>query len=105
VAEWRASGLSSPAYCAGKDFTAGGLRHWAHRLSRGEDRRSRMRIARVVRTSTLESRAAAELASGGAGLVVELGAARVRVTPGVDRATLATVIEVLTATARPREAR
>src|SRR2546423_1253593 len=31
VAEWKAGGLTSAAYCEGKVFTAGGLRLWAHR--------------------------------------------------------------------------
>jgi hypothetical protein len=34
VAEWKSSGLTSEAYCAGRDFTAGGLRHWSHRLGK-----------------------------------------------------------------------
>ena len=32
VAAWRASGQTSREYCEGRDFTAGGLRHWAYRL-------------------------------------------------------------------------
>jgi transposase len=92
VAEWKASGLTSPAFCAGKDFTPGGLRHMAHRL--GVGRRPRpVRIAKVVR---LESPRRAEQPSASASaVVVELGAARVVVRPGVDRGTLAMVVDVL----------
>jgi hypothetical protein len=31
---WRASGLTSVKYCEGRDFTAEGLRHWAHVLKK-----------------------------------------------------------------------
>jgi transposase len=97
VAEWKASGLSSPAFCAGKDFTAGGLRHWAHRLTHGEQRRPRVRLAKVVR---LSKPPAPPTGSGtSSDLVVEIGAARVAVRPGCDRATLAAVLEELMAVA------
>ena len=94
VAEWKASGLSSPAFCEGKDFTPGGLRYMAHRLDVGRSSRPRRpRIAKVVR---LEAARPAEQPSAPASpVVVEIGAARVVVRPGVDRGTLATVIEVL----------
>jgi hypothetical protein len=94
VAEWKASGLSSPAFCEGKDFTAGGLRHWAHRLTRGDDHRPAVRIGRVVRLARASK--VAEPALALPAIVVELGAARVTVRPGVDRATLAAVLEILT---------
>ena len=32
VAEWRASGQTSTEFSAGREFSAGGLRHWACRL-------------------------------------------------------------------------
>src|SRR5690348_10780972 len=92
VAEWKASGLTSPAFCAGKDFTPGGLRHMAHRLGVGR-RPRRVRIAKVV---PLKSARPAEQPSAPASpVVVELGAARVVVRPGVDRGTLAAVVDVL----------
>jgi len=96
VAEWKASGLSSPAFCEGKDFTPGGLRYMAHRL--GVGRRllpRRLRIAKVVRIEA--ARPAEPSSPAAAAVVVELGAARVVVRPGVDRATLAVVVEVLSA--------
>src|SRR5690349_18424764 len=91
VAEWKASGLSSPAFCQGKDFTPGGLRYMAHRLGVGRSSRPQQpRIAKVLR---LESPRRAEQPSASASpLVVELGAARVVVRPGVDRGTLAIVV-------------
>jgi transposase len=96
VAEWKASGLSSPAFCEGKDFTPGGLRHMAHRLGVGRRPRPRgVRIAKVVRVDV--ARPPAPSPVPGSAIVVEIGAARVMVMPGVDRATLAAVLEVLTA--------
>jgi hypothetical protein len=95
VSEWKSSGLTSKAYCEGKPFTAGGLRHWAHRLRRGlQQDRAPQRIARVVRVPS--QRSSREPWPAGETLVVELGAARVAVRPGFDRAMLAAVLEVLT---------
>jgi len=98
VSEWRSSGLTSTAYCEGKPFTAGGLRYWAHQLSRGPQAgEASVRMARVVRvpSSRPPSRESSALARGPEVLVVELGAARVAVRPGFDRETLAAVLEVL----------
>lgn len=97
VAERKESGLSSPAFCEGKDFTAGGLRHWAYRLEHGDPpRRPRVRLARVVRT-----RARAESRSPGGDrppeIIVEIGGARILVWPGFDRETVAALVEVLAA--------
>lgn len=101
VAEWRASGLSSLAYCAGKDFTAGGLRHWAHRLAHGEVTPPRVRMARVVRVRRRRPETRTPTREVAADLIVEVGEARIAVRAGFDRATLATVLdEVLAAAAR-----
>lgn len=94
VAEWKASGLSSPVFCAGKDFTPGGLRHAAHRLSHGTGSKSRVRVARVVRVESAR-RAVQRSESGASELVVEVGRARVAVRRGFDRATLALVLDLL----------
>jgi hypothetical protein len=95
VAEWKASGQSSPAFCAGKDFTAGGLRHWAHRLEHGDPpRKPRVRLARVVRTRVgAKAPERGELTE----IVVEIGGARLLVRPGFDRETLGALVEVLVA--------
>jgi len=80
VAEWKTSGLTSPEFCAGKDFTPGGLRHMAHRLGVGRRRRPRrLRIAKVLRAKApqqVESAPPSEV-------IVELGQARVVVRTGV----------------------
>lgn len=112
VAAWKASGLTSEAFCRGKSFSAGGLRYWAHKL-RGQQsettRKPVVRIGRVLRRPVAVEvaqtpalgRAAespvtpASTAERPAAIVVELGSARVAVRPGVDRDTLAAVIEVL----------
>ncbi len=102
MAEWKASGLSSPAYCAGKDFTAGGLRHWAHRLAHGEQRRPRVRVARVVRVRREGREARSPAGDGPPEVVVAIGAARIAVRPGFDREVLAAVVEVLAAAGATR---
>ena len=96
VAEWKASGLSSPEFCKDKPFTPGGLRHMAFRIEQGEPkRRASVRLARLVRVPPREAPSPALVV----GVVIEIGGARVTVPPGVDRATLAAVVEVLSATA------
>jgi len=102
VEAWRASGLTSAEFCAGSGFSAGGLRNAAHQLdkrARAVPRSARVPMARVVRAPAMPaaSEAAPEQA---ARVVIEVGRARVTVAPGADRATLATVLELLTAEAR-----
>jgi hypothetical protein len=95
VAEWKASGLSSPEFCKDKPFRPGGLRHMAFRLEHGAPKkRASVRLARLVRLEPRDAQPAT-----GAGLVIEIGRARVAVPPGVDHGTLAAVVEVLTAAA------
>src|SRR5512143_2175937 len=91
VAQWKSSGLTSRVYCKGKPFTAGGLRYWACRLrGEGQPGRAPVRVARVVRVSQLRSASPDQPVASGVmpALVVELGAARIAVRPGFDRATL-----------------
>ncbi len=103
VQEWRASGLSSTAFSEGEPFSAGGLRHWAHRLRQQQAAKAArpVRIARVVSVpaaplaETREPAPGVAVAAAEAALVVEVGAARVAVRPGFDRVTLAAVLEVL----------
>src|SRR5512141_26515 len=97
AAEWKASGLSSPEFCAGKEFTAGGLRHWAYRLEHGDPpRKPRVRLARVVRAQS-GAKAGQPGADRSAAGVVALGGARSRGRPGCDRGTVAALVEVLVA--------
>jgi len=94
VAEWRASGLTSPEFCRGKDFTAGGLRHWAHTHGLTGPQ-PEVRLARVVRVSSLRSRPVTPVVVPD--LLVEVGGARIVVRPGFDRATLGGVLDVVMA--------
>ncbi len=103
VAGWRASGQTSTAYSEGKPFTAGGLRHWAHRLGHrrpGKAMEDAIRIRRVVRVSKPAAAVVVASTAGREPLVVEIGVARIAVRPGVDRPTLSAVLEVLAAVAR-----
>lgn len=107
VAEWRKSGLTSVQFCEGREFSAGGLRHWAYRLAQGAGKtpRTTIRMARVLRAPRPVALALAERSAGIAvdpaaslvepALAIELGTARVLVRRGVDAVTLATVVDVL----------
>ena len=103
VAAWKASGRSSEAFCKGKAFTAGGLRHWAYRLRReGRDEADTpvIRMGRVLRRPAPVEAAMPEppgIDEKTESIVVELGTARVAVRPGFDRPTLAAVLDLLTA--------
>jgi hypothetical protein len=116
VAAWRASGLTSEAFCEGREFTAGGLRHWAHRLERAPKARQStkrrqhraaapsIRLARVVRPAGKQGElteegaprlAREQMRDRAAGITLEVGRVRVAVEPGVDRETLEVVLAVL----------
>ncbi len=96
VAEWQASGQSSAAYCEGQEFTAGGLRHWAHRLRAAKaEPRATVRMLRVERVATPAE--PARPTSVASGVAVRVGGIDVVVECGFDRATLAAVLAVVTA--------
>lgn len=103
IADWKASGLTSVAYCEGKPFTAGGLRHWAYLLRQVTPRKpvalAEVRIAKVVPRTAPAGEAMPSRSHEA--LVVEVGGARIAVRPGFDRATLAAVVEVLSSRGRP----
>ena len=104
VAAWRASGLTSTAYSAGREFSAGGLRHWAYLLKKRGAKAGvgtglaapSVRLVRVKPAVALTPGTAAP--SAGAPLMIELGGARIAVPAGVDVPTLRTVIELLAGT-------
>jgi|WetSurSiteA1Bulk_404760.scaffolds.fasta_scaffold263136_1 hypothetical protein len=109
VSAWKASGLTSVAYCEGKPFTPGGLRHWAYRLGQSRRRQQKeektpIRIAQVVRlqasanapeTPPAQSLASPPEKSVVEALVIECGAMRVAVRPGFDRGTLEAVLDIV----------
>ena len=108
VAAWRSSGLSSTEFCAGRAYSAGGLRHWAHLLSK--------RVAPPATATTATSPPAVHLVRveraddaarsstvptalrADSTLTIELGAARVAVPAGFDAVTLRAVLDALAAT-------
>lgn len=88
VAAWRESGQSADAYAEGRGFAGATLRWWSSRLGRhGTEAPPReVRLARVVRSTA---------PSTPQGVIIEIGGARVLVPPGVDAATLTTVLAAL----------
>lgn len=93
VAAWRASGQTAAEYCERHGLGLSALRYWAQRARREAGATAAappVRLARVVRTRPI-----AELAPVAPVVVIEVGGARVSVARGFDRATLATVLEVL----------
>ena len=87
MAAWRASGQTAAVFCAGRGMSVSALRYWAPRWPAEPEPTAMVRIARVVPTPAARPPTSV--------LVVEIGAARIRVEAGFDRATLAAVLEVL----------
>jgi hypothetical protein len=82
VAGWRASGLTVPAFAAGKDFSSGARRYWASRLRRKQaDASSEVRIAWVVAPGSLVESDTPD--------ILEVGGVRLALRRGFDRAVLA----------------
>lgn len=80
--------MSADAFAAGRGFAGATLRWWSSRLRSGAkspSATSEVRLAQVVRAPRPAS----------PGVIVELRGARVLVPPGVDEATLASVIAAL----------
>jgi hypothetical protein len=123
VAEWKSSGLTSEKYCEDRDFTAGGLRHWAYRLGKTAKKTAatgrssspslkrsyRVRkgaakaellgppTVQVLRVERVPEVRAVGRAPTAAPLRIQLGAARLAVPAGFDGATLRVVIDALVA--------
>jgi hypothetical protein len=122
VAAWRKSGLTSEEFSKGREFTAGGLRYWAHQLHKEpEKRRQRgkpakaksaaeptpVRLVRLVRqpasheagpqrpANTRARRLTEAPRPEPAALTLEVGTVRISVPPAFDRETLAAVLAVL----------
>lgn len=116
VAAWRASGLSSEEFSRGREFTAGGLRHWAYRLGQsgrggagaGGSKKARSgtsapRLARVtlrraaasVPASTADGMGSLAEPRTATGVTLDVGRVRITLAPGFDRETLVAVIAAL----------
>jgi len=102
IAAWRESGLTSEKFCEGREFSANGLRHWAYKLGQTKRRRRDLTIpiARVLPAAAAPAPAKTvtnETVLVDSPIVVEVGRARIVVRAGFDRATLAAVVELLSA--------
>ncbi len=97
VAEWRASGLTAKEFCAKHDLRVSALRNWSYRL-RAAEKASEASAVRLVPVAVKPPDAPAttpQVEPGKPALIVELGAARIVVPAGVDRATLKMVLDAL----------
>ena len=94
VSEWRQSGKPAEEFADGRGFEGSTLRYWSSRLKHGIDtvpaETPPVRMARVVRRSK-----SAVAATTDAGIVVEVGAARVTVRRGFDPLLLRELVESL----------
>ena len=95
VAAWRASGLTAKEFCAKHDLRLSGLRNWSYRLRTAEKSSEANPVRLVPVTVKTEGGPAAHVERTKPALTVELGAARIVVPAGVDRATLKMVLDVL----------
>jgi transposase len=90
VAAWRASGKTAKEFCKGRDYTAARLLWWSSDLKRrsiAQAPGNPLALTRVMRRT--------ETALQSIAVVVHLGGVRIDVPAGADRATVATVLEVL----------
>jgi hypothetical protein len=94
VSEWRQSGKAAEEFAEGRGFEASTLRFWASRLKKVKAEPGGnppvVRLARVVRRSRLPLVDGAD-----AGVVVEVGRARVTVRRGFDPSVLREVLDAL----------
>ena len=89
VRAWRASGETANQFADGKGFAGSSLRFWATRLKSAPA----PAMPRIVQLVTRRTEAGAEL-------LVEVGAARVRVQRGFDRELLVEVVGALSGGSR-----
>jgi len=83
VEAWRASGETADVFAQGKEYKGSTLRWWSSRLGRADQ----PRFVRLVPK--------AAVVAVDAGMVVEVGRARVRVKAGFDTKLLAEVVAAL----------
>jgi len=97
VREWKASGETAAKFSEASGFSEVGLRNWSYRLKRAKapPPLETVRMVRVERALGGEKTAPRADEHDAVVLMVEIGGARVAVTPGFDRATLATIVDVL----------
>jgi hypothetical protein len=83
VQAWRASGETADAFAQGKGYEGSTLRWWSSRLGQAEQPRFLRLVAKACAVQV------------DAGVVVEVGQARVRVKAGFDAKLLAQVVAAL----------
>jgi hypothetical protein len=92
---WRESGQTAREFSTGREFTAGGLRHWAYRLkNRGTAAEPAPAVEKPVRLARVER------VTSAAPLTVEIGPARLHICAGADAKTLRATIGALVGAAR-----
>jgi hypothetical protein len=110
VKDWKASGQTAKVFAQGRDFKPSTLTYWAHRLrqlvgaaavpeisglpSMRSTSTPRVRMVRV-RPASRPSASMARAGTSGAAIVIAVGAARIEVRSGFDRALLTEVVEAL----------
>jgi transposase len=92
IAAWRASGKTAKEFCKGRDYAASRLLWWSSDLKRRG-------IAQTVANPAVLTRVIrkGEPPRSSVAAVLHLGSIRVEVPAGADRATLSTVLDVLSA--------
>lgn len=93
VARWRASGETAEAFSAREGFAASTLRWWSSKLRR-ESAATSVAMVQLVRVPTVAP-PSARPAAGTVSVELLEARARVIVEPGVDAATLRTVLAAL----------
>lgn len=91
IAAWHRSGLSARAFTADKPYATSTLRWWSSRLRRA---------APMAFIEVRPRDSAADSPYPASCLLLEVGAARVRVTPGFDPSLLTAVVRALSEGAR-----
>lgn len=91
VREWKASGRTLAEFTRGREFTAATLRWWAYKLGREEKKASSVPAITLLPALRVKSPAS--------GIVLELGAVRLRIEAGFDAKLLREVLAALEGTA------
>ena len=89
VSAWRASGLTADEFAEGRGFAGASLRWWSSRLRQTARPEAGIRLTRVTRVARVEGPVSSPP------ILIEVGAARIAVPRGVDRATLESVLMAL----------
>ena len=97
VRAWKASGRTAAEFADGQAFNASTLKWWAYQLGRdARQAKPPLEVAAAVRTTVPLVRVLRkQRPPSSSGLVLEVGAVRLRVEHGFDRALLVAVIDAL----------